>query len=110
MAVNSHRSVVVVDVDDDRRVGLQIALVVGTEGGDDDLVPRSGQVGGRAVHLHRPGARLAVDHVGDEAGAVVDVPNVDLLVGDQVSACHQLGVDGDAADVVDIAVGHSRAV
>ena len=38
-------------------------------------------------------ARLAVDHVGDEAGAVVDVPDVDLLVGDQVGARHQLGVD-----------------
>src|SRR5680860_687422 len=40
-----------------------------------------------AVDLHRARARLAVDHVGDEAGAVVDVPDVDLLVGDQVRFC-----------------------
>ena len=103
-------AVVVVDVDDDRRVGLEVALVVGAEGGDDDLVAGPGQVGGGAVDLHRARARLAVDHVGDEAGAVVDVPDVDLLVGDQVGARHQLGVDRDAADVVDVAVGHRRPV
>ena len=57
-----------------------------------------------------PRAGLAVDHVGDEAGAVVDVPDVDLLVGDQVGLGHQLGVDRDAADVVDVAVGDRRAV
>src|SRR3954447_3810050 len=67
-------------------------------------------MGGGAVDLHRAGTGLAVDHVGDETGAVVDVPNVDLLVGDQVGAGHQLGVDGDAADVIHIAVGHRRPV
>ncbi len=103
-------ALLVVDVDDDRRVGLEVALVVGAEGGDDDLVAGPGQVGGGAVDLHRAGAGLAVDHVGDEAGAVVDVPDVDLLVGDQVGAGHQLGVDRDAADVVDVAVGHRRPV
>ena len=106
MAVDGDDLVLVVDVDDDRRVGLQVALVVGAEGGDDDLVARPGQVGRGAVDLHRARAGLAVDHVGDEAGAVVDVPDVDLLVGDQVGAGHQLGVDGDAADVVHVAVGH----
>ena len=93
-----------------RGVALEIGLVVGAEGGDDDLVAGRGQVGGGAVDLHRPRAGLAVDHVGDEARAVVDVPDVDLLVGDQVGAGHQLGVDRDAADVVDVAVGDRRPV
>ena len=110
VAVDGDDRVVLVDVDDDRRVGLEVALVVGAEGGDDDLVAGAGQVGGGAVDLHRARAGLAVDHVGDEAGAVVDVPDVDLLVGDQVRAGHQLGVDRDAADVVDVAVGHRRPV
>src|SRR5262249_31171369 len=36
--------------------------------------------------------------------------DVDLLVGQQVGGGHQLGVDRDAADVVDVAVAHRRAV
>ena len=110
MAVHRNDLVLVVDVDDDRRVSLEVALIVGPKGSDDDLVARPGQVGGGAVDLHRARAGLAVDHVGDEAGTIVDVPDVNLLVGDQVRGGHQLGVDSDAADVVDVTIGHRRPV
>ena len=56
------------------------------------------------------GAALAGDRVGLEAGAVVDVDDVHLLVLADVGGLEQVGVDGDRADVVQVAVGHRRAV
>ena len=57
-----------------------------------------------------PRARLALDRVGDEARPVGAVPDVDELVREDVGLLEQVGVDGDAADVVDVAAGHGRAV
>ena len=66
--------------------------------------------GGGAVDLHLARAALAGDRVGLEAGAVVDVDDVDLLVLADVGGLEQVGVDRDRADVVQVAVGHRRAV
>ena len=38
MGIDADDLVALVDVDDDRGIGLQVVLVVGAEGGDDDLV------------------------------------------------------------------------
>src|SRR5262249_55216593 len=102
--------VVVVDVDDDGRVALEVALVVGAEAGDDHLVATAHEPGGGAVHLDGPRAGFPLDRVGDEAGAVVDVPDVHLLVDQHVRLPHELGVEGDAADVVDVAVRDRRSM
>ena len=55
-------------------------------------------------------AALAGDRVGLEAGAVVDVDDVDLLVLADVGGLEQIAVDRDRADVVQVAVGDGRAV
>src|SRR5260370_22574351 len=109
MAVDGDGAVVVVDVDDDGRVALEVALVVGPEGGDDDLVAALGQVRGRPVDLHRAGAGLAVDHVCDEAGPVHYIPDLNLLVGGRVRARRQLFIDSDPPSLVDTAVGDCLA-
>ena len=55
-------------------------------------------------------AALAGDRVGLEAGAVVDVDDVHLLVLEDVGGLEQVRVDRDRADVVQVAVGDRRPV
>ena len=55
-------------------------------------------------------AALAGDRVGLEAGAVVDVHDVDLLVLEDVGGLQQVRVDRDRPDVVQVAVGDRRPV
>ncbi|MNR68220.1 hypothetical protein D3C85_1926490 [compost metagenome] len=64
------------------------------EGGDDDQVAHSGAACGRSVHGNHAGAALALDRVGGEALAVVDVPDVDLFVLDDVGRFQQVLVNG----------------
>src|SRR5581483_11686995 len=45
-----------------------------------------------------------------EARAVVHVGDEHLLVCDEVGELHELGIDGDRADVLDIGFGHRRVV
>ena len=98
------------DVDDGRLVLAQLGAVVLRVGDDDDRVAAVHEAGGGPVDLHRARAALAGDRVGLEAGAVVDVDDVDLLVLEDVGGLEQVGVDGDRADVVQVAVGHRRPV
>src|SRR4051794_12481299 len=69
-----------VDVDDARLVAVELALVVGRVGDDDDGVAAVHEASGGAVDTERAGSSLAGDGVGLEAGAVVDVHDVHLLV------------------------------
>src|SRR3979411_1120752 len=64
----------------------------------------------RPVSLDVARAALAGDRVGLEAGAVVDVHDVNLLVLADVRGLEQLGVKRDRPDVVQIAVGHGGPV
>ena len=66
--------------------------------------PTLHQPGGGAVQAHHPRARGPGHRVGLEAGAVVDVHDVDLFVLEDVGGEQQLAVDRDRADVVQIAV------
>ena len=79
-------------------------------GDDDDRVAAVHEARGGAVDLHLARAALAGDRVGLEAGAVVDVDDVHLLVLEDVGGLEQVGVDRDRADVVQVAVGDRRAV
>ena len=56
------------------------------------------------------GAALAADRVGHEALAVVDVPDVDLLVLGHAGGVEQVFVDGAGAFVVQFAVGDRDTV
>src|SRR4051812_49580214 len=68
------------DVDDARRVALHLGGVVLRVGDDDDRVAAVHEARGRAVDLHLARAAPAGDRVGLEAGAVVDVDDMYLLV------------------------------
>src|SRR4051812_49526388 len=65
------------DVDDPGLVALHVGPVVLRVGDDDDGVAAVDEAGSGAVDLHLAGAPLAGDRVRLEAGAVVDVHDVD---------------------------------
>ena len=64
--------------------------------------------GGGAVHDDVAGA--TPDHVGLEAGAVVDVEHVHLLVLEEVGELHEARVERDRPDVVEIGTGDGGPV
>src|SRR3954468_22368826 len=101
---------VALDVHDTGLVVLHVGSVVLPVADDDDRVATMDQARGGTVDLHLPGAALAGDGVRLEAGAVVDVDDVHLLVLEDVGGLEQVGVDGDRPDVVQVAVGHRRPV
>src|SRR3954451_13620664 len=101
---------VALDVHDPGLVGLHLRAVVLAVGDDDDRVAAVHEPGRGAVDLHVAGAPDPGDGVRLEAGAVVDVDDVHLLVLEDVGGLEQVRVDGDRADVVQIAVGHRRPV
>jgi hypothetical protein len=61
---------------------------------DDDQVARRCTPRRRSVDRDHAAAPLALDGVGDEAFAVVDVPDVNLLVLGDVGCVQQVFVDG----------------
>ena len=77
---------------------------------DDDNVADHCFTGGRTVQTDLSGAALALDHVRIESLAVVDVQNVNILVLDQSGGIHQVFIDGDAANIVEIGFGYLDAV
>ena len=79
-------------------------------GDDDHQISGSSQPCGGAVDTDHPAASRSGDRVGREPGTVVDVDHVHLLTGQQVSGGQQVGVDGDRADVVQVGLGHRRAM
>jgi hypothetical protein len=64
----------------------------------------------RAVDPDDTAAASAGDGVGDQTVAVVDVDDGDLLALEQVGGVHQVRVDGDRSDVVQVRLRHRRTV
>src|SRR5581483_855284 len=102
------RSIAVVDVHHDGRVALQLGLLVVGVGDDDYLVARLHETGGGAVEAHLAGA--ALDGIGLEPVAVVDVEHGDLLVLPDVGQVHEPAVERDRSDVLQVGVGHGGPV
>src|SRR4029079_10430609 len=102
------RLIVVVDVHDLRRVRSKLRLVVHGVRDDDDAVAGLHQPSGRAIEDHITGP--ALHHIGLEPSTVVDVEHRDLLELPQVGERHQLAIERDRADVVDIGARHRGAV
>ncbi len=88
-----------------RLVLLGVLGSQGGERGDDDHVPGLDQVRPGPVHLHHPAAALPGEGVGDQPGAGGHVPDVDLLVRQDVGRVQQVGVDGQAPLVVEFGRG-----
>jgi hypothetical protein len=89
---------------------MQLAVRDHGEGRDDDQVSHGGPPGRRAVQRNNSASALAADCVGDEPLAIVDVPDVDLLVLANIGDLEQILVDRARPLVVQFAVGHRRAV
>src|SRR3989304_1069161 len=99
-----------VDVNQRRPVRARLSLVELNVAEDDDAVSHGDEVGGGAVDADDARAGLALDGVGLEAGAVLDVQDVHLLEREDIGGAHKLGVDGDAALVVDVRLRNGGAV
>src|SRR4051794_25324959 len=106
--VQGDRAVAGIDVDDGRLVVDELLVGVVGVGDHDHLVTGLHESGRGPVEADL--ARTAGDGVGLEPGAVVDVEHVDLLVLADVGSGHQVDVQGDRADVVQVGVGHRRPV
>ena len=65
---------------------------------------------GRAVQADDAAARLAGDDVGLQARARLDVRDLDLLVLQDARGVHELLIDGDRADVVNLGLRDGGAV
>src|SRR5437870_2144413 len=65
-----------------------------SKGRDGDQVAGSGAACGRAVDRNHAGAALALDGVSGETLAVVDVPDMDMLIHGDVGRVQQVFVDG----------------
>ena len=99
-----------VDVDQLRRVLGQFDLVIHGEGGDDEDVAGGGPARGGAVDGNDPRSPLGADGVGGEALAVIDVPDVDLLVLADIGGVEQIFVDGAGTLVVQFGMGRGDPV
>ena len=102
----------VVGVDEDHAglAGARLGVVHLPVADEDDEVAGVHQPGGRAVDADDAGAARAGDDVGLQAGAVGDVDDRDLLALEQVGGVHEVLVDGDGADVVQVGLRHGGAV
>src|SRR5439155_15683556 len=96
------------DVDDPRLVSRQLGLVVLRVRDDDHLVAGVHEASRGTVEDDVAGT--ARDHIRFEAGTVVDVEHVHLLVLSDVGELHQPRVEGDRSDVVEIGAGDGGAV
>ena len=89
---------------------VELVLVHHRERRDDHQVAHGGAARGRAVERDDAAAARGAQRVGDQALAVVHVPDVHLFVLAQVGGVQQVFVDGARALVVELAVGDAGAV
>ena len=68
------------------------------------------QAGGSAVKADALGAALSTDNVGNQACAVGNINHVNLLTVNDAGCIPPVAVNSNAADIVDIGIGHLNAV
>ncbi len=79
-------------------------------GEQNDFVPHFGEVGGGAVDADFAFARFAKNDVGFKSGTVVEIEHNHGLIGLHAAGAKEVGVDGDRADVIEVAAGDRGAV
>ncbi len=77
---------------------------------NDHKVANRGFESRGAVDRNHAGTAFAFDGVGDQTFAIVDVPNVNLLVFTNLGSFHQIFINGARAFVVQFTLGHRGAV
>ena len=68
------------------------------------------EVRGGAVDGDHSAAARGRDHIGLEPRAVGDVGDRHLLALEQIGGVHQVDVDRDRADIMEVGLGHRRPV
>src|SRR3984957_16164297 len=81
-----------------------------TIAGQNDEVAGLNEVGSGPIDADVTGATSTRDDVGGQTGAVGDVVDVDLFVLQEARALHEIQVDGDGADVVQVGPGDRGAM
>jgi len=76
------------------------------EGHDDDLVARTDKVGGGAVGTNNATAARSREDISFMAGAVGQVGDQYVLIGQNASGVHKVLVDADAAVIIEVGVGY----
>jgi hypothetical protein len=102
--------VVRVDEDDLRLEGPRLVVVHRGIRDDDDGVAGGDQPRRGAVDAHDAGAPLPLDRVGGQPVAVVDVNDVDLFARQQARGVHEVAVDRQGPDVVQVGLRHRGPV
>lgn len=72
---------------------------------DDENITNLYTAGGSAIEANHTRAPFASDDVGFEAFAIVVVDDLDSLPFDEVGGIHEVFVDGNAPDVVQVGLG-----
>jgi hypothetical protein len=96
--------------DDARLVRLGFLDAHRRVGADDDLVADACLARGSTVEADDARPRLALDDVGGEALAVVDVVDLDMLVDEQAGGADQVRVDCQRALIMEVAFGDCGAM
>ena len=79
-------------------------------GDDYDGIADGNQAGCSAVKADALGTALSADNVSDQACAVGYINHVNLLAVNDAGCIHPVAVNSNAANVVDIGIGHLNAV
>ena len=79
-------------------------------GDDDDGIAYGNQACGSAVKADTLGATLAADNISNQACTVGYIDHVNLLAVDDAGCIHPVSVNSNAANVVDIGIGHLNTV
>src|SRR3954447_10391805 len=102
------RPIGLVDMHDDRRVPVELGFAVGAIRDHDDPMARLDETRAPAVQDHV--AALTFHCIGLEPRTVVDVEDRDLLELVNVGERHEISVERDGADVVNVGTGNDGAV
>ena len=94
-------------------LGLELAALFGGDDGighDDDDVAHLDLACRSTVQADGTAAALAGDGIGVQSLTVVNVYDLDALALDDAGGIQEVLVDGDAANVVEVSIGHRHTV
>ena len=74
------------------------------------MVTRKKQARGRAIGLDHTQTRLPGDQIGFQTGAVFNIDHLDQFEGVHPGGFEQVGINREAAFIIDVRAGHNGAV
>jgi len=77
---------------------------------DDDDIAHLHFARGGTVQADAPTSTLALDHISVETLPVVVVDNLNFLAGNKIRRVHQVLINGDTANIIQVGLGHLHAM